>query len=398
MSRNLKYVLDMLLMKVSVLYMIYLDNAATTKPNQAVLDSFLKVSEKAYYNANSPHQMGLQSEKILLQAKSRVKEMLNLNNNTDVIFTSGATESNNIALKGIALRKKQFANVIITSVLEHPSVLEVMRYLETQGFILKYVNVTPNGQIDINHLEQLMTDNVGLVTCMYVNNVMGQIQPIKEIGSLLKQYPKAHFHVDGVQALGKIPMQLENVNSVSFSGHKFNGLKGQGILIIDNKEKIEPTVFGGGQEYGIRSGTVNLAMNVSLVKAMEIAIQNLNELNHRLSRYNKVIRESLSQYKGVYINSPENSAPHILNIAFPGVKGEVLVNAFSKLDIMVSTTSACSSKREKLNEVLLAMDIEDNRIEGSVRLSMGETTTEKDIEQFKDKFKLIYAQIKELLK
>ena len=378
--------------------MIYLDNAATTKPNQAVLDSFLKVSEKAYYNANSPHQMGLQSEKILLQAKSRVKEMLNLNKNTDIIFTSGATESNNIALKGIALRKKQFANVIITSVLEHPSVLEVMRYLETQGFILKYVNVTPNGQIDINHLEQLMTDNVGLVTCMYVNNVMGQIQPIKEIGSLLKQYPKAHFHVDGVQALGKIPMQLENVNSVSFSGHKFNGLKGQGILIIDNKEKIEPTIFGGGQEYGIRSGTVNLAMNVSLVKAMEIAIQNLNELNHRLSRYNKVIRESLSQYKGVYINSPENSAPHILNIAFPGVKGEVLVNAFSKLDIMVSTTSACSSKREKLNEVLLAMDIEDNRIEGSVRLSMGETTTEKDIEQFKDKFKLIYAQIKELLK
>ena len=378
--------------------MIYLDNAATTKPNPAVLASFLKVSEKAYYNANSPHQMGLKSEKILLQAKSRVKEMLNLNNNTDVIFTSGATESNNIALKGIALRKKQFANVIITSVLEHPSVLEVMRYLETQGFILKYVNVTPNGQIDINHLEQVMTENVGLVTCMYVNNVMGQIQPIKEIGSLLKQYPKAHFHVDGVQALGKIPMQLENVNSVSFSGHKFNGLKGQGILIIDNKEKIEPTVFGGGQEYGIRSGTVNLAMNVSLVKAMEIAIQNLNELNHRLSRYNKVIRESLSQYKGVYINSPENSAPHILNIAFPGVKGEVLVNAFSKLDIMVSTTSACSSKREKLNEVLLAMDIEDNRIEGSVRLSMGETTTEKDIEQFKDKFKLIYAQIKELLK
>ncbi|MGX0915569.1 cysteine desulfurase [Staphylococcus sp. AtDRG32] len=378
--------------------MIYLDNAATTKPNQAVLDSFLKVSEKAYYNANSPHQMGLQSEKILLQAKSRVKEMLNLNKNTDIIFTSGATESNNIALKGIALRKKQFANVIITSVLEHPSVLEVMRYLETQGFILKYVNVTPNGQIDINHLEQLMRDNVGLVTCMYVNNVMGQIQPIKEIGSLLKQYPKAHFHVDGVQALGKIPMQLEDVNSISFSGHKFNGLKGQGILIIDNKEKIEPTIFGGGQEYGIRSGTVNLAMNVSLVKAMEIAIQNLNELNHRLSRYNKVIRECLSQYKGVYINSPENSAPHILNIAFPGVKGEVLVNAFSKLDIMVSTTSACSSKREKLNEVLLAMGIKDNRIEGSVRLSMGETTTEKDIEQFKDKLELIYAQIKELLK
>ncbi|RTX87726.1 cysteine desulfurase [Staphylococcus pragensis] len=378
--------------------MIYLDNAATTKPHKAVLDSFVKVNESVYYNPNSPHKMGLQAEKVLNQAKERINQLLFGKQQFDVIFTSGATESNNIALKGVALRKKQFANEIITSVLEHPSVLEVMRYLETQGFVLKYVNIKENGQIDMEHLSSLMNDKVGLVTCMYVNNIMGQIQPIDQIVELLKQYPKAHLHVDAVQALGKVPMTLSGVNSVSFSGHKFNGLKGQGLLLIDNKEKLEPIVHGGGQEYGVRSGTVNLAMDVSLVKAIDIAVNNLDERHNKLASYNEELRSYFKDYQGVYINSPENGAPQILNIAFPGVKGEVLVNAFSKLDIMVSTTSACSSKRGKLNEVLLAMNIREEKIEGSIRLSLGDTTTQEDINQFKEKFKSIYIEIKELLK
>ncbi|BGE82172.1 cysteine desulfurase family protein [Staphylococcus petrasii] len=378
--------------------MIYLDNAATTKPHKEVLDSFVKVNESVYYNPNSPHKMGLQAEKVLNQAKERINQLLFGKQLYDVIFTSGATESNNIALKGVALRKKQFANEIITSVLEHPSVLEVMRYLETQGFVLKYVNVKENGQIDMDHLASLMNDKVGLVTCMYVNNIMGQIQPIDQIVELLKQYPKAHLHVDAVQALGKVPMTLTGVNSVSFSGHKFNGLKGQGLLLIDNKEKLEPIVHGGGQEYGVRSGTVNLAMDVSLVKAIDLAVSNLDERHTKLASFNEDLRSFFKDYKGVYINSPENGAPQILNIAFPGVKGEVLVNAFSKLDIMVSTTSACSSKRGKLNEVLLAMNINEDKIEGSIRLSLGDTTTQEDINQFKEKFETIYTEVKELLK
>lgn len=378
--------------------MIYLDNAATTKPHKEVLDSFVKVNESVYYNPNSPHKMGLQAEKVLNQAKKRINQLLFGKQPFDVIFTSGATESNNIALKGVALRKKQFANEIITSVLEHPSVLEVMRYLETQGFVLKYVNIKENGQIDMEHLASLMNDKVGLVTCMYVNNIMGQIQPIDQIVELLKQYPKVHLHVDAVQALGKVPMTLTGVNSVSFSGHKFNGLKGQGLLLIDNKEKLEPIVHGGGQEYGVRSGTVNLAMDVSLVKAIDLAVSNLDERYNKLKFYNEELRSFLKDYKGIYINSPENGAPQILNIAFPGVKGEVLVNAFSKLDIMVSTTSACSSKRGKLNEVLLAMNIREDKIEGSIRLSLGNTTTQEDINQFKEKFETIYLEVKELLK
>ncbi|MCI2947773.1 cysteine desulfurase [Staphylococcus caledonicus] len=378
--------------------MIYFDNAATTQPHKDVLDSFVKVNESVYFNPNSPHKMGLQAEKILLQAKERINNILSPTQQYDVIFTSGATESNNIALKGIAYRKKQFANEIITSVLEHPSVLEVMRHLETEGFILKYVDVTENGQIDMDHLATLMTDKVGLVTCMYVNNIMGQIQPIDQIVELLKEYPKAHLHVDAVQALGKIPMKFQGINSLSFSGHKFNGLKGQGLLLIDNKEKLEPIMHGGGQEYGLRSGTVNLAMDVSLVKAIALALDNLEERHKRLSSFNRELRTFFENYNGIYINSPENGAPQILNIAFPGVKGEVLVNAFSKLDIMVSTTSACSSKRGKLNEVLLAMDIREDKIEGSIRLSLGETTTAQDIESFKKKFEIIYSEVKELLK
>ncbi|PTE68002.1 aminotransferase [Staphylococcus devriesei] len=378
--------------------MIYFDNAATTQPHKDVLDSFVKVNESVYFNPNSPHKMGLQAEKILLQAKERINNILSPTQQYDVIFTSGATESNNIALKGIAYRKKQFANEIITSVLEHPSVLEVMRHLETEGFILKYVDVTENGQIDMDHLATLMTDKVGLVTCMYVNNIMGQIQPIDQIVELLKEYPKAHLHVDAVQALGKIPMKFQGINSLSFSGHKFNGLKGQGLLLIDNKEKLEPIMHGGGQEYGLRSGTVNLAMDVSLVKAIALALDNLEERYKRLTSFNRELRTFFENYHGIYINSPENGAPQILNIAFPGVKGEVLVNAFSKLDIMVSTTSACSSKRGKLNEVLLAMDIREDKIEGSIRLSLGETTMAQDIESFKKKFEIIYSEVKELLK
>ncbi|SUL95306.1 MULTISPECIES: cysteine desulfurase family protein [Staphylococcus] len=379
--------------------MIYLDNAATTKADESVVDSFVKVNQTLYFNPNSPHQAGLQAEKLLVQAKEEISRTLDLVHQYEIIFTSGATESNNMALKGIAYRKKETANEIITSVLEHPSVLEVMRYLEEkQGFKLKYINVKEDGTIDIDHLKSLMSDKVGLVTCMYVNNVMGQIQPIQDIADILKDYPRAHFHVDGVQALGKIPMNFNGIDSLSLSGHKFNGLKGQGLLLIKNIQNIEPVIHGGGQEYGLRSGTVNLPMAISMVKAIKQAVQGTEETNRKLKLFNQAIVTFLKDFKGVYINSPENGAPHIINIGFPGVKGEVLVNAFSKHGVMVSTTSACSSKRGKLNEVLLAMGLSDSRIEGSIRISLGAQTSEADIQAFKDIFKMVYEEVKELLK
>lgn len=378
---------------------IYLDNAATTKPLPEVVETFVKVNQSMYVNPNSPHKAGLQAEQLLLQSKQRINDLLDTTKRYDVIFTSGATESNNIVLKGIAFRKKATANEIITSVLEHPSVLEVMRYLaETYGFKLKYVDINRDGTINLEHLESLMNERVGLVTCMYVNNITGQIQPITEIANIVHQYPKAHFHVDAVQAYGKVNINYEGIDSLSLSGHKFNGLKGQGILLIDHVQNIAPTVQGGGQEYGVRSGTVNLPMALSMVKAMQLADEQLETHRQQVSALNQDLRTFISEYRGVYINSDSNGSPFILNISFPGVKGEVLVNAFSKYDIMLSTTSACSSKRHKLNEVLTAMGLSEREIEGSIRLSLGAMTTAEDIEVFKEKFKLVYEEMKELLK
>lgn len=382
----------------SDLKVIYLDNAATTKPAQDVLNTYVKVNQDLYFNPNSPHKAGLQAEQLLQQAKVQINQILGLEDRFDIIFTSGATESNNMVLKGAAYNRKPYADEIIVSVIEHPSVLEVMRQLEEEGFNLKYVNVTKEGKIDLEHLKTLMTNRVGLVTCMQVNNITGQEQPITEIAELLEDYPKAHFHVDAVQAIGKVPLTFNRVDSMSFSGHKFNGLKGQGLLLVRNIHNLEPVIHGGGQEYGLRSGTVNLPIDIAIVKALKHAVQEREALNSRLRNYNEDLRQFMQNYKGVKINSPQNSAPHILNVGFDGVKGEVLVNAFSKQDVMLSTTSACSSKRGHLNEVLLSMGISESRIEGSIRISMGDLTSADDIKGFKIAFEKVYEEMKELLK
>ncbi|UXS22711.1 cysteine desulfurase family protein [Staphylococcus delphini] len=376
--------------------MLYFDNAATTKPDPSVLSSFMKVNEKFYYNPNSPHEKGQEVERLLQNARDQIKSTLKLNDET-LIFTSGATESNNMVLKGAAHQKKHFGRTIITSLLEHPSVLEVMRELEREGFILKYVNVTAEGRIDIDHLKSLLSNDVILVTCMQVNNIMGQRQPIEAIVESLKPYPKVHFHVDAVQALGKWPIQMTGIDSLSLSGHKFNGLKGQGLLILKNLHQIYPIIQGGGQEFGLRSGTVNVASDVALAKAIRLAEDQREHLIQTLSTFTTALREMIQDYPGVVINSPVDASPHILNLAFPGVRGEVLVNAFSKQGIMISTTSACSSKHSNVNEVLKAMNISVSRILGSIRLSFDRHTTMQDIETFKAAFHQVYREVEELL-
>ncbi|MDE9829675.1 cysteine desulfurase family protein [Staphylococcus delphini] len=376
--------------------MLYFDNAATTKPDPSVLSSFMKVNEKFFYNPNSPHEKGQEVERLLQNARDQIKSTLKLNDET-LIFTSGATESNNMALKGAAHQKKHFGRTIITSLLEHPSVLEVMRELEREGFILKYVNVTAEGRIDIAHLKSLLTNDVILVTCMQVNNIMGQRQPIEAIVESLKPYPKVHFHVDAVQAFGKWPIQMTGIDSLSLSGHKFNGLKGQGLLILKNLHQIYPIIQGGGQEFGLRSGTVNVASDVALAKAIRLAEDQREALIQTLSTFTTALREMIQDYPGVVINSPVDASPHILNLAFPGVRGEVLVNAFSKQGIMISTTSACSSKHSNVNEVLKAMNISVSRILGSIRLSFDRHTTMQDIETFKAAFHQVYREVEELL-
>ncbi len=377
--------------------MLYFDNAATTQPEADVLNSYIKVNQKFYFNPNSPHTKGVEAARLLDEARLQIKQSLKLDDET-ILFTSGATESNNMALKGAAYQKRPFGKTIITSVLEHPSVLEVMRQLETEGFVLKYVNVTQQGKIDLSHLKSLMHSDVILVTCMQVNNIMGQTQPINEIVRLLSAYPKVHFHVDAVQALGKQPVSMNGIDSLSISGHKFNGLKGQGLLILKNAHAITPIIHGGGQELGLRSGTVNLPNNVALAKAIRLATLNQSNLMRHLQQINDIIRERLENYPGIVVNSPFDASPHILNISFPGVRGEVLVNAFSKRGVMISTTSACSSKHAKINEVLNAMQIDKMNILGSIRLSFDHHTTLEDVTLFFEKLTEVYQEVEELLR
>lgn len=376
--------------------MLYLDNAATTKPDASVLSSFVKVNEQFYYNPNSPHDKGQEVARLLDNARTQIKTTLNLDDET-LIFTSGATESNNMALKGVAYQKKPFGRTIITSVLEHPSVLEVMRELEQDGFILKYVDVTAQGQVDVAHLKSLMSNDVILVTCMQVNNIMGQVQPLEAIAACIAEYPKVHFHVDAVQALGKYPINMKGIDSLSLSGHKFNGLKGQGLLILKNLHALHPIIHGGGQEFGLRSGTVNVANDVALAKAIRLAEHHREALMAELNRFATGVRKMVDEYPGVEVNSPSDASPHILNLAFPGVRGEVLVNAFSKQGVMISTTSACSSKHANINEVLQAMHISVPRILGSIRLSFDRHTSMQDLETFQRAFHHVYQEVKELL-
>ncbi|WP_239734352.1 cysteine desulfurase family protein [Mammaliicoccus sp. G-M28] len=378
--------------------MIYLDNAATTKPNEDVIQSYIQMNTQYFFNPNSPHTAGVKIAHLIDKARDNIKQYLNLNDKFDIIFTSGATESNNIALQGMAQAKKRFGKTILTTKIEHPSVLETMRALEEQGFNLLYINTLENGKLDITSLKKLLNDDVVLVTCMHVNNIMGQIQPIEEISNILKDYPKVHFHVDGVQGFGKVNLNINLVDSYSLSAHKFHGLKGSGILAFKQAKTIQPIIFGGGQEYGIRSGTVNAPVNIALTKAMRQMNAQMDSNIKLLTEKGKEIRQFIDQYEGVLINSPIDAAPYILNVSFPGVKGEVLVNAFSKYEIYLSTTSACSSKKSSHNETLKAMGLSNNIIEGSIRISIAPDLTNEQIEAFKDAFDKVYNEVKELLK
>ncbi|WP_414042709.1 cysteine desulfurase family protein [Macrococcus sp. EM39E] len=376
--------------------MNYLDNCATTKPDSDVLNTFNTVNTTYFYNPSSPHGKGLEANKLLESARDQIKKLLGLKHQS-VIFTSGATESNNLVITGMARSKKQFGKTIITSKLEHPSVLETVRALEDEGFNIKYVKFNEDATIDLNHFKSLLNQDVVMVCLMHVNNVMGAIIPIKEIHDLIQDYPKIHFHVDCVQSFGKLPIDASLMDSFVLSGHKFNGLKGQGILVFDQLVTVTHTLFGGGQEYGFRSGTVNVASDVSMAKAMRIALNEQGVIIERMRQFKRMIETKVEQYPGIRVNSVGNGAPHIVNIAFIGVKGEVIVNSFSKRGIMISTTSACSSKRAKLNETLTALNVPDDAITGSVRISFDKYTTETDIESFVKAFDEIYEEMKELL-
>ena len=367
--------------------MIYLDNCATTKPYKEVLDTFVEVNNSYFGNPASINKFGKTTNKLLSAARVQVADILGVKDD-NIFFTSCATESNNIALLGSVEHKKDFGNRIIVSKIEHPSVLESFRELERRGFVLDYVNVDENGFIDLNHLESLLTKETILLSVMQVNNIFGAIQPIDKISEILKGFPKVHFHVDGVQGVLKSDIDLSKVDSYSISAHKFHGLKGIGILYLKSRRTVHNITFGGGQEDGIRSGTVNVAAAVSLAKALRLSKEKVNEVKLIHREYKNLIVDNFSKYKHIVINSPfrDDFVDSIINISLPKIKGEAIVNALNDRGVMVSTTSACSSKTFHLNEALYARGLSKENIEGSVRVSFSYETTKKDVETFIEVF------------
>ena len=371
--------------------MIYLDNCATTKPYKEVLETFVEVNDNYYGNPASINKFGKTTNKLLDAARKQVADILKVKKET-IYFTSCATESNNIAIIGSVEHKKDFGNRIIVSKIEHPSVLETYRELERIGFILDYLNVDSNGLIDLNHLKSLLTKETILLSVMHVNNVYGGVQPIKEIVELLKEYPKVHFHVDGVQGVLKKEINLSDIDSYSISAHKFHGIKGVGALYLKSRRTVHNITFGGGQENGLRSGTVNVAGAVSLAKALRLSYERTPDVLKKHREFKKLIINELDSINHVVINSPldDNYVDSIINISLPKIKGEAIVNSLNERGIMVSTTSACSSKTFHLNEALYARGLSKENIEGSIRVSFSYKTKLDEIKKFVKVFKEEY--------
>lgn len=371
--------------------MIYLDNCATTKPYKEVLETFVEVNDNYYGNPASINKFGKTTNKLLDAARKQVADILKVKKET-IYFTSCATESNNIAIIGSVEHKKDFGNRIIVSKIEHPSVLETYRELERRGFILDYLNVDSNGLIDLNHLKSLLTKETILLSVMHVNNVYGGVQPIKEIVELLKEYPKVHFHVDGVQGVLKKEINLSDIDSYSISAHKFHGIKGVGVLYLKSRRTVHNITFGGGQENGLRSGTVNVAGAVSLAKALRLSYERTPNVLKKHREFKKLIINELDSINHVVINSPldDNYVDSIINISLPKIKGEAIVNSLNERGIMVSTTSACSSKTFHLNEALYARGLSKENIEGSIRVSFSYKTKLEEIKIFVKVFKEEY--------
>ncbi|RHW40761.1 cysteine desulfurase [Neobacillus notoginsengisoli] len=360
--------------------MIYFDNSATTKPFKEVLDSFMKVSSEFFGNPSSLHGIGATAEKLLSQARMQIAGLLEVEAE-EICFTSGGTESNNLALKGAAAAYRTRGNHLITTAVEHASVRESFNQLEKHGYKVTFLPVDTQGRVSPADIRDAMTDETILVSVMHVNNETGTIQPIEEIGQMLRAFPKVLFHVDGVQGAGKIPLNLKEaeVDMYSFSAHKFHGLKGSGGLYIKKGIRLEPLLSGGSQENLRRGGTENPAGAVAMAKALRISLEQRTERLDTMNEIRAKLMDGLDEMKGVAINTPlAGAAPHIINFSVPGIKAETFVHSLEEMGIYVSTTSACSSKKKTASRTLLAMGVDDELASSAVRISLSfENTLEE---------------------
>lgn len=370
--------------------MIYLDYSATTPVDEAVLDSFCKASLNYPGNPNSLHKLGTDSNNLINEATEQIKNVLRVSH--EVIYTSGSSESNNLVIKGVASKYKARGKHIITTSLEHSSIYGPLQYLSDEGFEVDFVELDDNGLVNLENLKSLMKDTTILVSISSVNSEIGLLQPIEEISKIVKKYPRCFFHSDMTQSIGKVKIDMESVDFISFSAHKFFGLKGIGCLLKKEKIVIEPLIHGGKSTTNYRSGTPALPLIVSLAKALRLAYEDINNNVKKVLEYNKYLKEKLNKYKDVYINSNDKCIPHILNLSLIGVKPETMLHALEKHDIYISTQSACSSGTT-VSKAVLALTGDNKRAESSIRISISYKTTIDELEKFMKAFDICYKEL-----
>lgn len=375
--------------------MIYFDNASSTKPDNESLEIFNKVSLENYQNPNSIHALGMQNFNKILKIKSNILKNLHLDDSYEVIFTSGATESNNLAIKGYCHKNRNRGNKIITSKIEHESVLNVFKELESEGFSVTYLNVSSDGQIDIDQLKKTIDKDTILVSIMPVNNEVGSILDIESISKIVHNFPKCVLHCDCAQTLGKINFDFNLADLITLSGHKIYGIKGIGALIKKKKIMLNPINVGGGQENGLRSGTLDFAAISSFDYSLENSMKSLNENQKNIALLRDFLKNELEKSDEIKLNISPNQCKYILNFTLTKKKAAIIVEALSNNEIYVSSVSACNSRKEEPSHVLLAMGRSLEDAKNTIRLSFSKHNSIEECKTFIEIFNKILKEVKD---
>lgn len=367
------------------LSMIYFDYSATSPVHPEAARSVSEVMMRYYGNPSSLHRLGVEAERLLTRAREQIADLLRVPHST-LIFTSGGSESNNLAIKGVASRWSSRGRHIITSAIEHPSVYEACRQLERDGYELTVLPVDAEGRVQPSQVEKAIREDTVLVSIMQVNSEIGSIQPIQEISAVLRRYPKVIFHVDAVQAAGKMPVHPEElgVDLLTISGHKFGAPKGIGLLYKREGIELEPQIAGGGQEGGLRSGTENVPYIVGMAKAFRLALADQAAAWQHVSELRNILLDRLADVPGLQLNSPSDAGygvPHIVNFSCVGLKSEVVVHALEQRGFCISSRSACSSRDNQPSRVLLALGLSEELAASGLRISLAKDHTKEQVER-----------------
>jgi cysteine desulfurase len=360
--------------------MVYLDYAANTPVDKEVLDTFYNVSLEYIGNPNSPHTIGDQARVRMEESTKQIAELLGAKER-EVIYTSGASESNNMAVKGIANSYKRYGKHIITTYMEHASVTGPVTALQNEGYEVDFINLTETGLIDLNHLKELMREDTILVSVCYVDSEVGTIQPLEEIYKLVKEKPHCFFHTDATQAVGKIPVTFQYADLLTFSAHKFYGINGSGVLLKKEGIMLEPLIHGGLSTTSFRSGTPALSLAAATEKALTKASDNLSSRYDQVKDLNTKLREALKAYPSVKINTPEEGTPYILNISIKGVNTNQLQNELNEKEIYVATKSACCAPNT-VSRPVYAITGDRKLALSTLRISLSHLTSDEEIELF----------------